>query len=81
MSESEVARIRSLIEAEYQAMLRGLTGLAEGDAKREFIRAHMDQVTCYQRQLAQIVSDVQAALIVGNAYAKVAKEEKSNNHE
>lgn len=81
MNESEVARIRRQIEAEYQAMLQGLTGLAEGTPKYEFIRARMDKVACYQHQLAQIVSDVQAAQIVCAAYVKIAEEERSSKHE
>lgn len=80
MSESEVARIRLQIEAKYQAMLQALTGLAEGTLEHEFIRARMDQVACYQHQLAQIVSDVQAAQIVCAVYVRVT-EERSSKHE
>src|SRR5438128_12674006 len=38
---SEVARLRQLITAEYEAAGRGLTGLAQGTARPAFIDARM----------------------------------------
>ena len=40
---SEVARLRRLIAAEYEAAQRGLTGLSQGTAKHAFIEARMNR--------------------------------------
>jgi len=74
-NHSEVARLRTQLEQEYEAMLRGLHGLASGTARHTFIRARMDNVSNYQASLAQYVGDADAALIVGTVYHKVAEEQ------
>src|SRR5437016_2687889 len=48
---SEVARLRQLITAEYEAAARGLTGLAQGTARHAFIDARMNRVWHYSEQL------------------------------
>jgi hypothetical protein len=44
MSESAVAQLRQQIQAEYEAAERGLSGLASGTARHDFIttRRHSD---------------------------------------
>ena len=44
---SEVARLRRLIAAEYEAAQRGLTGLSQGTAKHAFIEARMNGAGTY----------------------------------
>jgi hypothetical protein len=74
-NQSEVAQLRKQLEQEYEAMLRGIHGLAAGTARHDFMRERMDNVSNYQARLAKVVGDVDAALIVGNAYYKVANEQ------
>ena len=61
---SEVSRILSEITAEYEAAQRGLTGLAYGIARHEFISARMENMGQLQRKLKRIVGDAAMALIV-----------------
>ncbi len=75
MNQSEVARIRRQLEEEYEAMQRGMTGLAVGTARHKFIRARMDRVEGYKQQLKQFVSDAEANEIVGATYVKVMRDE------
>ena len=61
---SEVARILSEITAEYEAAQRGLTGLAYGIARHEFISARMETMGQLHSKLQRIVGDSAMALIV-----------------
>ena len=54
---SEVARLRRLIAAEYEAAQRGLTGLSQGTAKHAFIEARMNGAGTYGEQLATLVGE------------------------
>ncbi len=58
--QSEVARLRHLIAAEYEAAVRGLTGLAHGTAKHAFIDVRMNRVWHYSEQLATHVGEAEA---------------------
>ena len=58
--QSEVARLRQLIAAEYEAAVRGLSGLAQGTAKHAFIDARMNRVWHYSEQLATHVGEAEA---------------------
>jgi hypothetical protein len=60
---SEVARLLSQISAEYEAAQRGLTGLAYGTSKHEFITTRMENMGHIHSELQSIVGDVAIALI------------------
>ncbi|GCE05839.1 hypothetical protein [Dictyobacter aurantiacus] len=68
MSHSEVALLRKKILEEYEAMERGLTGLASGTAKHAFIDARMRRVDRYHDQLTQYVGETEATLTVCELY-------------
>ena len=60
---SEVARLLSQISAEYEAAQRGLTGLAYGTSKHEFITAKMERMGQLQAELQSLVGDQAIALV------------------
>jgi hypothetical protein len=60
---SEVARLLSQISAEYEAAQRGLTGLAYGTSKHDFITARMENMGQLHSELQSIVGDAAIALI------------------
>lgn len=60
---SEVAKLLSRITEEYEAAQRGLTGLAYGTSKHEFITARMENMGQLHSELQTIVGDSAIALI------------------
>jgi len=60
---SEVARLLSQISTEYEAAQRGLTGLAYGTSKHEFITARMENMGRLHGQLQTLVGDIAIAMI------------------
>ena len=64
MSHSEVARIRLQIQAEYEAAGQGLTGLASGTARHEFISRKMENVAGLHQELIALVGEHEATAIV-----------------
>jgi hypothetical protein len=60
MSGSEVARLLKEIELTYQAAENGLSGLAAGTARHEFIKAKMENLDQYRESLTQFVGADQA---------------------
>lgn len=71
MCQSEVAQLRQRIVEEYEAMRRGMTGLAFGTAKHAFIDARMRRVDRYHDQLAQYVGEQEATQAVCELYTKI----------
>jgi transcriptional regulator of met regulon len=67
MAESEIARLRRLIELECEAMERGLTGYAI-TAKHDIIAHRYDRIDAYRKQLVQITDEAQAAKIIAEIY-------------
>ncbi len=59
-NRSEVARLRQLIAEEYEAAMRGLSGLAYGTAKHEFITRRMEQIGTCHETLKQPVGEQEA---------------------
>jgi hypothetical protein len=59
-NRSEVARLRQRIAQEYEAATRGLTGLAFGTAKHEFITRRMEQIGACHETLKQLVGEQEA---------------------
>jgi len=60
---SEVAKLLSQISAEYEAAQRGLTGLAYGTSKHEFITARMERMGQLHTELQSLVGDQAIALV------------------
>ncbi len=62
---SQVTRLLAQIQQEYEAAQLGLSGLAYGTSKHEFITQKMENVGKLQEQLQTIVGEMPAiALIV-----------------
>jgi len=61
---SEVTRLLAQISAEYEAAQRGLSGLAYGTSKHEFITARMEHLGQLHNQLQSIVGDAAIKLVV-----------------
>jgi hypothetical protein len=51
MSHSEVAQLRHKIQLEHEAAAQGLSGLASGTARHDFIEAHMERGAVHVLQL------------------------------
>ncbi len=64
MAGSEVAQLMERIANEYQAAQWGLSGLAYGVAKHEFITARMEHMEEGRQALAASVGDEQAIALV-----------------
>jgi hypothetical protein len=64
--KSEVARIREQIQAEYQAAQQGLSGLASGTARHDFITARTEHIGALHEKLAEIVGPDEAIAIIAN---------------
>ncbi|GAC1356961.1 MAG: hypothetical protein NVSMB38_38940 [Ktedonobacteraceae bacterium] len=60
---SEVARLLSQISSEYEAAQRGMSGLAYGNAKHEFITVRMENMGQIHNQLHALVGDAAIAMI------------------
>ncbi len=71
MSASDVAHLREQVQQEYEAMMQGLHGFAEGSAMHAFISARMARVEDYHDQLAREVGEDQATEIICDLYNKV----------
>lgn len=70
MSASEVAHLRVQVELEYEAMVRGLSGFAEGSAMHDFISARMARIEGYHSELTREVGESEATQIICELYNK-----------
>jgi hypothetical protein len=71
MHQSEIAQLRERITEEYEAMKQGLTGLAWGNAKHNFIDVRMKRVDHYREQLVNYVGERDADFAICDLYTKV----------
>ncbi len=60
---SEVARLLAQINAEYEAAQRGLSGLACGTSRHDFITARMERMGQLHNQLQSLVGDMAIVMI------------------
>ena len=60
---SEVARLLRQIAEEYEAAQRGLTGIAFGTARHDFITARMENMGQLHGQLQSLVGDIAVEMI------------------
>ncbi len=63
VQRSEVARLLNRIQAEYDAALNGLSGLA-ATARHSFITARTENISKLHTQLEELVGDDSMALVV-----------------
>ena len=75
MSQSDVALLRQRIEQEIEAMQRGVSGLALGVARHQFILARMERVGEVQDQLAAHIGAHAAMLFVCQTYVEAMDDE------
>ena len=64
--KSEIANIRQKILTEYEAAQRGLSGLASGTARHDFITARTENIGALHERLVGLVGPDQAMEIVAN---------------
>jgi hypothetical protein len=64
MSNSEVARLKAQIVLEYESAKQGLSGLAQGTARHDFINAKTERVALAVQQLRGMVGDEEAGRIL-----------------
>ncbi len=74
MSQSEVAQLRTQIEEELHAMRQGLSGLAAGTPKHEFLQAKMHRIGQIEDQLATHIGFDQATLFCCQTYIQIMEE-------
>lgn len=60
---SEVARLLARIAEEYEAAQRGLTGLAQGVSRHDFIASRMDHMGQLHNELQSLVGDIAIAMV------------------
>ena len=63
-NRSEIARLRQRIAEEYEAAMRGLSGLASGTATHEFINRRMEHMGACHETLKQLVGEQEATRIL-----------------
>lgn len=64
---SEVMHILAQIQAEYESGMRGLTGLASGTARHEFITARMEHMGHLHHELQGLVGEQNAIVLLVHA--------------
>ncbi|HTD18186.1 MAG TPA: hypothetical protein VK667_01520 [Ktedonobacteraceae bacterium] len=70
-NKSEVARLLKRIDLEFEAAQLGISGLAEGTARHDFINARMDQVGVIETQLATYLGKDEANRLICEHYVKI----------
>ncbi len=63
-NQSEVARLLQQISEEYEAATRGLSGLASGTARHDFITKKMENMGQNFEDLAEAVGSKQEAMAI-----------------
>lgn len=77
-NKSEVARLLRQIDLEYEAAQRGLSGLAFGTARHDFITARMERISVCCGDLQRLVGKQQAMqlLMKGSEGQQQAEEQE-----
>ena len=63
-NSSEIARLRQRIAEEYEAAMLGLSGLAPGSTRHQFITRRMEQMGAYHQTLQHLVGKQEAARLM-----------------
>lgn len=61
---SEVARLLDQIREEYEAAMRGISGLSQGTSRHAFITTRMENMGKLQMQLDELIGEGAIALVV-----------------
>lgn len=69
--KSEVARLLQQIEQEYQAAQYGLTGLAVGVSRHDFITARVENMNLCHKALTTLVGEEQATKMVAETLERL----------
>ena len=72
-NKSEVARLLKQIDLAFEAAQLGMSGLAQGAARHDFIKAKLDQVGVFEAQLAAHVGIDEANRLVCEHYIQIIK--------
>ena len=64
VQHSEVARLLNQIKEEYEAAMRGISGLSQGTCRHSFITTRMENMGKLQTQLDELIGDSAIALVV-----------------
>jgi hypothetical protein len=64
---SEVASILAQIQAEYESGRQGLTGVASGTARHDFITARMEQMGLLHQELQKLVGEQDAIALIAQS--------------
>jgi hypothetical protein len=79
MGQSEIARVRQQIAAEYLSAQLGLSGLAEGITRHCFITVKMERMGASFETLAQMMGKEQAIQIVAQTLQEVPERATRQN--
>ena len=66
-NKSEVAQLLRRIDLEHQSCKEGLTGIASGTARHDFISTKTENIERYHEQLVQLVGPEEAIALVATA--------------
>jgi hypothetical protein len=72
-NKSEVARLLKQIDLAFETAQLGMTGLAEGTARHDFIKVKLDQVGVFEAQLAAHVGIDEANRLVCEHCVQIIK--------
>jgi hypothetical protein len=64
VQRSEVARLLDQIREEYEAVMRGISGTAQGTSRHSFITARMENMGALNEELGMLVGPDSMALVV-----------------
>jgi hypothetical protein len=64
VQRSEVARLLDQIREEYEAAMRGISGLSQGSSRHSFITTRMENMGKLQTQLDELIGENAIALVV-----------------
>ncbi len=70
-NHSEIAGLRQRIAEEYEAAMRGLTGLASGSARHQFITRRIEQMHTYHETLQRLVGEQEATRMLAETLEAV----------
>lgn len=78
---SEVARLMEQIRLEYEAAQRGLTGLASGTARHDFINKKLENIEHCHEVLQMLVGKQEAVKMLAEVFEQHTDEQEGNTNE
>jgi hypothetical protein len=81
MPQSEISQIRQQIQAEYDAAKQGLSGLASGNARHDFIQSKTETIGQYHEQLVKLVGPEEAIALIADTIWSPADKGATNYHD